>query len=657
MFYSDVILSKRGALGNIWLAAHWERRLSKAQLLRTSVEKGVEAIMTQQTAPMALRLTGQLLLGVVRIYSRKAKYLLDDCNEALVKIKVAFRSGAVDMTSDALHVPRSAITLGATLTDFDMGFPDAGLEDWDADGGAGRSGTPLRTGSASKRRAPDSSGNTHLARQQDITLNRIIDDGDAWDAAETGIASGDFEDGGLDLGLELDDDALAAREAGLLRGDEMEVDDSLSVGVGRDAAGSDVGGRSVGSLLGLGGEANDTGAGQRDSLGPMPDFDDGGFDFFGGDFDAPAAPASVAEDTIDMTPRTAAKIREAAERRALEEAKAQGGKGRKQIIDANIQLAGVSQQNASPQTLIEESYLPRSRAYLRLLTMNGDPARHLLGDKANASLDIFAGPIGLAPQLSSLFTFDAAVLRRRRGLDAEGERAAKRIRGSEELSEIGRRDVGAEQPGGLSGFGGLDDTWGDEGQDMMMDQEMPDFALGLEEDGLRRSTRKSRHADVAADDESETGRLPALSRLATPEDDDNEPAEDSLVGFSPNSQNPLAAFDARPADADKARAAQSGWSNNSIRALRVVRAQLDPAIAAELDDDELPAAGAGKTLSFEKVAAGASRRAAAGFFFELLVLGTKDLVMLEQQQPYEDIRVAAKPALWTLQSAPTPAAA
>lgn len=37
---------------------------------------------------MALRLSGQLLLGVVRIYSRKAKYLLDDCNEALLKIKM-----------------------------------------------------------------------------------------------------------------------------------------------------------------------------------------------------------------------------------------------------------------------------------------------------------------------------------------------------------------------------------------------------------------------------------------------------------------------------------------------------------------------------------------------------------------------------------------
>ena len=39
---------------------------------------------------MALRLSGQLLLGVVRIYSRKARYLLDDCNEALMKLKMVW---------------------------------------------------------------------------------------------------------------------------------------------------------------------------------------------------------------------------------------------------------------------------------------------------------------------------------------------------------------------------------------------------------------------------------------------------------------------------------------------------------------------------------------------------------------------------------------
>lgn len=36
---------------------------------------------------MALRLSGQLLLGVVRIYSRKTKYLLEDCNDAVGKLK------------------------------------------------------------------------------------------------------------------------------------------------------------------------------------------------------------------------------------------------------------------------------------------------------------------------------------------------------------------------------------------------------------------------------------------------------------------------------------------------------------------------------------------------------------------------------------------
>ena len=32
-------------------------------------------------------------MGVVRIYFRKTKYLLADCNDALVKIKVSFRPG------------------------------------------------------------------------------------------------------------------------------------------------------------------------------------------------------------------------------------------------------------------------------------------------------------------------------------------------------------------------------------------------------------------------------------------------------------------------------------------------------------------------------------------------------------------------------------
>jgi cohesin complex subunit SCC1 len=72
----------------VWLSANLERKLSKNHILQASVKDSVEAIVAPNQAPMALRLSGQLLLGVARIYSRKARYLLDDCNEALMKIKM-----------------------------------------------------------------------------------------------------------------------------------------------------------------------------------------------------------------------------------------------------------------------------------------------------------------------------------------------------------------------------------------------------------------------------------------------------------------------------------------------------------------------------------------------------------------------------------------
>lgn len=95
MFYSEALLSKTGPLARVWLSANLERKLSKTHILQSSVKDSVDAIVNPDQAPMALRLSGQLLLGVVRIYSRKARYLLDDCNEALMKIKMVSRITSV----------------------------------------------------------------------------------------------------------------------------------------------------------------------------------------------------------------------------------------------------------------------------------------------------------------------------------------------------------------------------------------------------------------------------------------------------------------------------------------------------------------------------------------------------------------------------------
>lgn len=41
-----------------------------------------------------------------------------------------------------------------------------------------------------------------------------------------------------------------------------------------------------------------------------------------------------------------------------------------------------------------------------------------------------------------------------------------------------------------------------------------------------------------------------------------------------------------------------------------------------------------------------SKRAASTLFFELLVLGTRDMVKLEQESAYADIKVKSKPKLF-----------
>ena len=92
MFYTEAVLTKQGPLARIWLAAHWDKKLTKAVVFDTDLESACESVVNP-SVKLALRTSGHLLLGVVRIYNRKAKYLLADCNDAFVKIKLAFRAG------------------------------------------------------------------------------------------------------------------------------------------------------------------------------------------------------------------------------------------------------------------------------------------------------------------------------------------------------------------------------------------------------------------------------------------------------------------------------------------------------------------------------------------------------------------------------------
>ncbi|XP_074173599.1 double-strand-break repair protein rad21-like protein 1 isoform X1 [Rhinolophus sinicus] len=119
MFYTHVLMSKRGPLAKIWLAAHWEKKLTKAHVFECNLEITIEKILSPKVK-IALRTSGHLLLGVVRIYNRKAKYLLADCSEALLKMKMTFRPGLVDLPRENFEAAYNAITLPEEFHDFDI---------------------------------------------------------------------------------------------------------------------------------------------------------------------------------------------------------------------------------------------------------------------------------------------------------------------------------------------------------------------------------------------------------------------------------------------------------------------------------------------------------------------------------------------------------
>eukprot|EP00698_Gefionella_okellyi_P006931 TRINITY_DN1678_c0_g1_i2.p1 TRINITY_DN1678_c0_g1~~TRINITY_DN1678_c0_g1_i2.p1 ORF type:complete len:511 (+),score=118.29 TRINITY_DN1678_c0_g1_i2:72-1604(+) len=122
MFYSFNVLAKKGPLAKVWLAAHnMDKKLTKQVIFQTDVVALVDQVANPQ-APLALRTSSHLLLGIARIYSRKVKYLMEDCSDAMTKIKMAFRPTAVDLPTEAKQAAFNAITI--VQHEHDLPLPD-----------------------------------------------------------------------------------------------------------------------------------------------------------------------------------------------------------------------------------------------------------------------------------------------------------------------------------------------------------------------------------------------------------------------------------------------------------------------------------------------------------------------------------------------------
>ncbi|KAH7115545.1 double-strand-break repair protein rad21 [Dactylonectria macrodidyma] len=120
MFYSETLLQKSGPLANIWLSANLQRKLSKKHVLQSNITDSIAVIIKPSQAPMALRLSSQLLLGAVRIYQRKTRYLVEDCDDTWIMMKMAFRPSIDHDIPISLELPdREALTLPYEVPPYD----------------------------------------------------------------------------------------------------------------------------------------------------------------------------------------------------------------------------------------------------------------------------------------------------------------------------------------------------------------------------------------------------------------------------------------------------------------------------------------------------------------------------------------------------------
>ena len=65
MFYAHYVLSKKGPLARVWLAAHWDKKLTKANIFETDIEGSVETIMSPKVKIIELCVAKNVSLFLV----------------------------------------------------------------------------------------------------------------------------------------------------------------------------------------------------------------------------------------------------------------------------------------------------------------------------------------------------------------------------------------------------------------------------------------------------------------------------------------------------------------------------------------------------------------------------------------------------------------
>ncbi|KAI9596512.1 Rec8 like protein-domain-containing protein [Syncephalis fuscata] len=620
MVYYDATIVRKGPLARVWLAAHWERKMSKTQYIQVDIRNSVGAIIGEDQPPLALRFSGQLLLGVVKIYSRKARYLLEDCGDALVKLKMAFQTGLVDMPTEMTRASLQTITVGDAVTESDILLPVADFTlEWDA---------------AGLLQPQHEHANRMLARRQDITLRQSyfasasMLEGSTQYTMEDPLQMGLEDDYELDIGdllnniepsleIEMARDAQAEMlSSNRLLSDNGALDDmskdmsliqnmmDLELSTDKLAQQQQMHSMEVNGRDPLLQESINLEDNQHpldfDVLGDLPSIAELSAQTIGGDlFNRSLLPEMMNEQRQQSLSSGLVSSLQSTQQ---QQQKQRRRRRRRVLIDEVTELTRQEMMLDSSNLDSDEESMNRSSSNHDWQTIQSDPANYYLGP-----------PSDLPPELTALFQ----QAQKRAIPDAiETPRLAKHKRLSSSLL--------APTP--------LDAFLGNTPGSILSDRS----AVNLLGNNVDISANEPMPPMEDWDDIAPTPGLPGLSpmplssfsplNMASPLMDNSI---HNVAGMAtPHHPDMLAINNNQLFDEIESQTSQlsTAQSRHTLRAAQLIKQQLNTDT---------------QTIGFNQLAQGAKRSDAARLFFEVLVLNTKQAIRAEQSTPFGDIHIHA----------------
>ncbi|KAF1931787.1 uncharacterized protein M421DRAFT_90020 [Didymella exigua CBS 183.55] len=427
MFLPEDLLFKSGQLARVWLAANQHKKLTKAQVLQDKIDEDIQVIIRPEGAaggPLALRLNGQLLLGVVRIYHRKAHYLHDDCNDALWKIKMAFRPGNIDLPAQTHIANPTSLTLPDMITDLDLlaPMPDPSLLlSQTLDGDLTFGNTTLPDWDASQFL----SNSVEQPRHEELELQ-------------------DMDDLEIDLGEDLGPEVEIGRDAPseLPRDNDFETDLKLN----DDELDFEVDlGEGLTDLPAAGGtELNigvDTIMGGMDTDLPLPLPEDDVPQLTRED--SPLSELDADEETRlaqEVSERDPTMVEPEQEEESIHQARAKRRKVITQDAETMISTAQLRDQQANREKILKQaSFLPRDPLLMALLNMqrSGGFVSSILGDGRSQ---------GWAPELRGILSLEVVSRPSKRKRDGAAAGLEQAEEEEEEEGGIPQLDIEQDEP-------------------------------------------------------------------------------------------------------------------------------------------------------------------------------------------------------------------